>query len=269
MQKLEPQADKTPILTRSDTTIRLQVYLSHSGVCSRRNASKLIESEQVKVNNTIINIPGYRVNIYKDTIQVHNKICKLLPNQVYFMMNKPIKVESTNKSHTYDPNACDNRKTVKDIINKYYDKHIFSIGRLDYHSSGLLLFTTDGELSNRLMHPKYGIEKKYILETKNRVDDSILTQWLQGITINGITYTIYRFYRLNHKSHKIELILKEGKNREIRNVCEKFNILIKRLHRINIGPISIGNIKTGIVKPLTKREILLLYKSVKLQFPPK
>ena len=223
-------------------TIRLQVFLSHAGICSRRAAIPLLESEAVQVNKKIVTNPGFRVKPDIDVVSVHNQIYKMKQKFEFFMMNKPRKVESTNKSHTYDPYSDDNRRTVKDIMLKYFDGYIYSVGRLDYHSSGLLVFTTDGTLCNQLTHPRYGVEKTYELETTHEFPEKILLKWLHGIKSEdkSQTYTL-RKYKIITPT-KVELILQEGKNREIRNVCDKFGLIVKRLHRTKIGNLYLGKL---------------------------
>lgn len=249
-----------------DNTMRLQVFISHAGVCSRRAAANLIKEGRVRVNKTTIYNSGERIDPTKDIVFVDEKICKIKKEYVYFMMNKPRKVESTNIS--FKDNADkrnEEKRTIKDIISKYYEGYIFSVGRLDYHSSGLLLFTTDGELCNRLTHPRYGVKKIYLVETKNEIPISLLKKWKEGIVINKIKYTLDKYFVNPKNPQEVEITLKEGKNCEIRNVCEHYHILIKKLHRIAFGPIKLGTLKGGAVRTLSRSEIESLYRVGQLQ----
>lgn len=250
---------------KNNDSIRLQVYLSHAGICSRRSAITWIEEGRVKVNRQVVTEPGRRVNITHDKVQVDGKPCTIHTDYVYYMLNKPRKVESTNTS-THNTGFEHPRRTVQNIISRYYDKHIYSVGRLDYHSSGLLLFTNDGVLCNYLLHPRYEVEKTYVLETKQPFPLKMLENWKEGITINKVVYTLYKY--TIHTPTSVELILREGKNREIRTICEHYHIIIKRLHRIQFACLQIKTLPVGKARALTSSEIERLYRYARCK-PPK
>lgn len=254
----------------AETSMRLQVYISQSGICSRRAAAVLIEEGRVAVNKQVIIEAGHRIDPKYDKVSVDGKLCMPSLQHTYFMMNKPKKVESTNISYRAGlsrEEKSEQKKTVRDIVMRYYDKHIFSVGRLDYHSSGLLLFTTDGALCNRLTHPKYGIKKTYRVETKTELPYKLLEKWKLGIRIQGIHYTLDTYYKHPKRPLEIEITLSEGKNREIRAVCEHYHIFIKTLHRISCGNVKIGNLKGGLMRSLHTYEIEKLYRITDLPIP--
>jgi len=233
--------------------IRLQKFLADAGVASRRASEKLISEGKVKVNGKIINQQGIKVNPDKDIIEYNSKVITLKQKFVYYMLNKPVKVVSTVSDEK-------NRTTVIDLIKS--KERIFPIGRLDYMSSGLLLLTNDGDLTYKLTHPKHHINKKYIVTvtpkpTKNKID----------ILQKGVDLGIYKtseckitLLNENGPKAKYEVIIHEGKNRQIRNMFKFINSEVISLKRVAIGNIKIGKLKPGEYRQLTKQEIDYLKK---------
>ncbi len=242
-------------LQNKKTTMRLQSYLSLSGVCSRRNAIEKIRSGKVTVNKTVVTAEGYRVETTHDIVRYNGKICSLKTLYVYFLLNKPTEVESTNANTTIG------KKASIEYIRPYYKEHIFYAGRLDFMSSGLMVYTNDGELVYMLTHPKYAIKKRYTVKSTKKITGVMLAEWKKGIIIDKIRYTLDSYSRItssvkkiSYKKHpylhKVHICLTEGKNREIRNVFAHFKIPIQSLHRTALWKFELGNIPVGGVQAL-------------------
>jgi 23S rRNA pseudouridine2605 synthase len=222
--------------------MRLNKYISHSGYTSRRKADDLIFQGKVKVNNKIEKNPGYQVDVDKDVVIVEGKELKQDNKIIYIMLNKPTDV-ITSVDDQFD------RKTVVDLVK--IDERVYPVGRLDYDSSGLILLTNDGDLTYKLTHPKHEIYKKYFLSDKE------IYTLKKGVVIDG--------YMTNNS--KIEVISKnrghtnmyvsidEGRNRQIRKMFKTQGADVLTLKRISIGNLTLGNLKEGNWRYLTKHEI--------------
>jgi 23S rRNA pseudouridine2605 synthase len=228
--------------------MRLNKYISYSGYTSRRKADDLIFQGKVKVNNKVEKNPGYRVDVDKDVVTVEGKELKQDNKLIYIMLNKPTDV-ITSVDDQFD------RKTVVDLVK--IDERVYPVGRLDYDSSGLILLTNDGDLTYKLTHPKHEIYKKYFVKVNKFLSDKEIYTLKKGVVIDG--------YMTNNS--KIEVISKnrghtnmyvsidEGRNRQIRKMFKTQGADVLTLKRISIGNLTLGNLKEGNWRYLTKHEI--------------
>ena len=224
---------------------RLQKLLARAGVASRRKCEELILDGRVKVNGKKITEIGTKA-FACDEICVDGKT---LSNEekVYVMLNKPAGVISS---------AIDNfsRKTVLQLVK--VKERIFPVGRLDYDTSGLILLTNDGEWANKLMHPRNAVKKRYIAKVTGIPSEENLAAFRSGLLIEG-RFTAPCEIRLvpGSKTSTWEIILKEGRNRQIRKMCEAIGHPVLSLERVSIGKLELGSLKPGKWRHLTKREL--------------
>lgn len=237
--------------------VRLNKYLSNSGIASRRAIDKMIRAGQISVNGKIIDELGTKIDPAKDIIVVNGKKIQKNANTAYIILNKPLNVVST----TSDSYA---RKTVVDLIDT--PLRLYPVGRLDSDSIGLILLTNDGELTHKLTHPKFHISKTYEVKVKGLVTDDKLNRLRNGIRLSdGLTSPAE--IELMHKQGdqaKIQFTIHEGRNRQIRRMCGAVDLEVLELKRISIGPIKLDNLKSGEYKSLTDEEISSLKKAVGL-----
>lgn len=233
--------------------MRINRYLAQSALASRRKSEEYILAGKVKVNGKIVTDLSYDVKD-NDTITVDNKLFKPINKKIYIMLNKP-------KGYITTKDDEKGRKTVMDLIDPKIKKQgVFPIGRLDYNTEGLLILTNDGDAAFKMMHPKFECEKEYKLTVLGEVSDQILNRMRQPIMINGKMTTSAKINILNFDEEKTELSVRiyEGKNRQIRNICEFAGIKIHRLQRVSIDGIIMKGLKRGASRPLTKEEIAIL-----------
>ncbi len=225
--------------------MRLQKFLAHAGVCSRRKAEKYIAQNRVQVNGVSICEPGTKVDPQKDIILFDDKniVLKSDNKKLYIALNKPVGYITTCSQS--------NSKIVMELVN--IKDRIYPIGRLDKDSKGLLLLTNDGELHNRLSHPSFDHEKEYIVTTAYPIEESALKQLRDGIYIDDRKTRKSIIKRLSKKKFKITL--KEGRNRQIRKMVGKTGNKVDSLKRIRISNINLGNLKEGHWRYLAAEEI--------------
>lgn len=227
--------------------IRLNKYLAQAGIDSRRKVDKLIEDKKVKVNGEIA-IMGQRVFIGKDEIEVDGKIIDKQEEKVYYMINKPSKVLSASKDDR-------KRKVVTSLIKE--EKRIFNIGRLDYETEGLLFLSNDGDVFNKIMHPKAEIFKVYLAQVAGEINDEDLKQLEEGINLeDGITLPAkVNLIKKENTSTWIEISIREGRNRQVRRMLKKINHPVIYLKRLSIGKIELGDLEIGAYRKLKNDEI--------------
>lgn len=223
--------------------MRLQKYIAECGVASRRTAEKLIAAGKVKVNGEVVTAQGTKVEPTTDKISVNGKLLKRKEGKIYIKLNKPTGYVSTcaknvNKSIL---------RLVKDI-----PARLFPIGRLDKDSQGLLLMTNDGELANQLMHPRYEHEKEYQVGAKLPLEDHDIKQLKEGIMIDGKMTLPAKVYPKGQK--RFSIILREGKNRQIRRMLEALGNQATFLKRVRIKNIHLGRLPVGKYEHLSRAE---------------
>lgn len=231
---------------------RLQKYMAKCGVASRRKCEELILQGKVSVNNTIITELGYKVEEENDIIKVNNVIIYPEKEKVYIALNKPVKYISSVKDER-------GRKSVIDLVN--VNERIYPIGRLDYDSSGLLLLTNDGDIYNNLMHPSKEVYKTYLVTVKGLPPKEAIKKLETGIDIGGyITAPAkVKVEKLDYDKASLRIQIHEGKNRQIRKMCDSIGYPVITLKRISIGEIELKNIPQGKYRFLTKEEIEYLH----------
>ncbi|MCX7655451.1 MAG: rRNA pseudouridine synthase [Treponemataceae bacterium] len=225
--------------------VRLQLYLARCGVASRRKAEQLIQEGRVTVNYIPITTMGVKV-VPGDIVMVDGRGVYPEKRRHYLALHKP---------PGYLCSARDpyHRPLVGDLIPSSITERLFTIGRLDFRSSGLLILTNDGPFAAAIGHPSAEIEKEYYVESTVPIPPALIEQFPEGIDIEGITYTCRSIEKLGNKALRIVLI--EGKNREIRRVFSFFHLHPRVLRRIRIGPVLLGHLAEGKVRPLTPQEI--------------
>ncbi len=230
--------------------MRLQKYLANAGVCSRRKAEDFIFQGRVQVNNKTIVEPGTKVDSDNDIILFDNDIVffNKKNDKIYIALNKPTGFVSS-CSHR-------NKKIILDLID--IEDRIYPVGRLDKDSEGLILLTNDGELHNKLSHPSFDHEKEYDVKTVKSISDNALKMMEQGIIIDSEKTRKSKVKRLS--KFRFNIVLKQGRNRQIRKMVEKVGNRVKNLKRIRVSNIKLGNLKKGDFRYLSKKEIQLLCK---------
>lgn len=226
--------------------IRLQVYMAKSGCGSRRSCEQLITAGRVTVNMKRVTELGTKVD-EEDVVMVDDQLIEPADRTYYYALNKPKGYVCTN----YDPNE---RLYARDLIDVPDKNLLFHIGRLDKESTGLILFTNDGEVAQKIMHPSKEIEKEYLVSATPEVLREDLEEMLKGVYIDqSQPYRIKRFEMMTKKWVKI--ILTEGKNREIRKLFSYFGYEVKQLIRTRIGCIELGNLEPGHYRAVTSLDI--------------
>ena len=232
--------------------MRINKFLSSLGIASRRAIDKYIEEGRIKVNGVIAST-GIDVT-EEDEIYIDNKKIETnrIEKKVYFMLNKPLEVLSASSDDR-------GRKTVVDLIKT--DKRIFPIGRLDYMTSGLILLTNDGELFNRLVHPKSEIYKKYYIKVFGEVKKEEIEELKKGVLLEDGKTLPAKVSGIKYDKNKTSMYIsiREGRNRQIRRMIEKFGYKVLMLRREKIGELSLGDLKEGKYRELTREEIEYLY----------
>ena len=226
---------------------RLSKFLSNSGIASRRKCDNIIISGRVKVNNIIVLEPFYKVLPETDRVTIDNHIVKPLLKTIYLALYKPVNIISDLVSEK-------GRQNARSLIS--IKTYLFPVGRLDYNSEGLILFTNDGNFADKIMHPKYGVEKEYLVKFKGVMTDELLLKVRKGLLIEGSKYKVksISFIKTSFFNSWYRIILDEGKNRMIRKIGIKIKHPVLKLKRIRIGPVRLGNLKPGEYRALTDKE---------------
>ena len=232
----------------SEFPMRLQAYLAKCGVASRRGSEELIRQGRVMVNNRTIKEMGVKVN-ENDIVLVDTETVELVEKLYYIALNKPRGYVCTN----YDPNES---MYARDLINMKDQNILFHVGRLDKDSNGLILFTNDGQFGNSMMHPRYEIEKEYLVKLDRNVAIEDLNKALEGLYIDmPKPYKIKRYDFVPRTKQYIRITLTEGKNREIRKIFSFLGYEVKSLTRIRIGCVELGDLEVGEWRNLRREEI--------------
>lgn len=241
--------------------VRLQKVIAMSGLASRRAAERLIEAGRVTVNGEVVTVLGTKVNPQKDLVRVDGKLVRQVDEKIYLVMYKPRSVVCT----ASDPR---NRTTVFDLMKGAAataaatrgPKRVFHVGRLDYNSEGLLLFTNDGQLANDLTHPSSQVPRVYRARVRGSPSNATLQALRNGIELeDGFAQVVeLEVIRRNQSSTWLELILAEGRNRLVRRLCAAVGLPVLRLIRVAYGGVEIGEMRPGEVRSLNSRELRLL-----------
>lgn len=240
----------------NNNEVRLQKFMAEQGVASRRKSEDLIRAGKVKVNGHIAEI-GMKINPRKDLVTVGKQKLTNVKNRkmVYIMLNKPRGYVTTVSDEL-------GRKTVMDLLPDFGCR-IYPVGRLDKDSEGLLLLTNDGSFTNCMTHPSHEYAKVYRVTVRPAVNDEILFNLRNGIEIDGRKTVPCEVTVLTEEENRVvlEFILHEGRNRQIRKMCESQGLEVARLKRISIGPIKLGMLKQGDYKELSEQDVKKLLRS--------
>ena len=224
------------------TTMRLQKFLSEAGICSRRKGEEYIRQGLVRVNSRIVTELGTKVDSEKDRVEFDGKVIALKSEPMYIVLNKP-KGYVTSCSHPGE-------KIVLDLID--IPERVYPIGRLDKDSIGLLILTNDGSLHHRLSHPSFDHEKEYDVTVSKPITDGSLRNIASGLPMMGSKTRPAKIRRIS--SRRFHIILKEGRNRQIRRMVRKVGNRVTRLRRIRVSKIKLGRLAEGAWRNLTEKE---------------
>lgn len=239
--------------TFTSEKIRLQAFLAHCGVASRRSSEKIITDGRVTVNGNIVTELGTKVSP-SDVILVDGKEIHLEESKRYVLLNKPTGYVCSQSDEKGRPVAVE-------LLKEKYSERLYNVGRLDMFSHGAIIFTNDGDFAAKLSHPSAEIEKEYIVDSSLPLPRFLAEDFKKGIRVDGVFYKAKDAVELN--SRRLKVILLEGKNREIRRVFESKNAAIKSLKRVRIGNVEIGNLQPGESRDLTSQEVAGLLKLCK------
>lgn len=230
--------------------IRIQKIIADSGICSRRKAELLIEQGKVKVNGHPA-LLGQKVHPYADIVTVEGErvYVEKKKEYTYLMMNKP-------RGYLTSMTDDRGRRCVTELLPDS-EKRLFPVGRLDLNSEGLLLFTDDGKFANEMMHPRHEVTKTYRVTARPDITDEQAAKLASGIYIDGRRTTPAEVRVLSKEQNRVvmEVIIREGRNRQVRKMCESVGLEVARLKRTSIGPIRLGMLKPGTTRELTKEEL--------------
>jgi 23S rRNA pseudouridine2605 synthase len=228
--------------------LRLQKFLADAGIASRRAAEQFILDGRVEVNGQPIRQLGTKVDPLHDRVTVDGRPVRI-KRKLYVALNKPRGCVCSRKDEFERP-------TIYELLPKEWD-NLYSVGRLDYDTEGLIFLTNDGQFALRLTHPRYDVRKKYIATVDGRVEAPVLDKFTRGIFHEGerLKADKARLISSGKSLSVAELELSEGKNREVRRLFESQGFLVKRLQRVQIGKIKLGELKPGKWRTLTEPEI--------------
>jgi 23S rRNA pseudouridine2605 synthase len=229
--------------------MRLNQYLAHCGICSRRKADEYIEAARVKVNDKIIREMGFQIDPYHDTVYFDDTLVEPESKLVYILLNKPKQIVTT-VSDEHE------RATVLELLTDIKER-VYPVGRLDYMTSGILLLTNDGDLTHKLSHPSYEVKKVYHCKIDKVLSKEELDHLRFGVEIEGSKTASCEVKVLSTESDsmKMEIIIHEGKNRQIRKMMEFFNADVKYLDRIEYGGLNYSGLKVGEYRHLDAKEL--------------
>lgn len=232
-------------------TMRLNKYIASAGVCSRRKADELIENGNVKVNGATIKAMGWQVE-EDDVVEVNGRVIEAAGKKVYVVVNKPLGYITSMQDEK-------DRDTVADLVADI-PQRLFPVGRLDYNTTGLLIMTNDGELTQTLTHPRHKVYKTYVAKVAGVISDSRLAKLRKGVDIGGFVTSPakVRLVKQMPRHAVVEISIREGKNRQVRKMFAAVGNKVQDLHRTAIGEIRLGRLKEGHYRKLTKEEIAYL-----------
>jgi 23S rRNA pseudouridine2605 synthase len=238
--------------------MRLNKFLSKAGIISRRGADQLILQGRIAVNGAIVTALGSVVNESRDRVTLDGKTVSLPDNYIYLALNKPVGYLVTTSDKFQRP-------IVMDLIGKYKNK-VKPVGRLDFDSSGLLIFTNDGEFAFRLSHPRFEVDKKYLVKCEGFITDDDLKKLTEGIELEDGRTSPAELELLSRSRSfsRFTITIHEGRKRQIRRMCRAVGNNVVALKRISVGEIELGELKSGKFRFLTDKEVNGLKKNLGL-----
>lgn len=244
-----PASDDTP------QGERLQKYLAHAGIASRRHAEELIAAGAVTVNGQVVHTLGTRVVLGRDEVRVRGELARPSAEEerLYVLLNKPLDTVTTARDER-------GRRTVLDLLpEEWRARRVYPVGRLDRDTEGLLLLTNDGELTLRLTHPRYALEKEYHALVAGHPSREALERLARGIALEGETRLTapaqVRMLRQAGPDSWLTLVIHEGRKRQVRRMLEAVGHPARRLRRVRVGPLTLGELPVGQARRLTDEEV--------------
>jgi 23S rRNA pseudouridine2605 synthase len=234
--------------------LRLNKFLADAGISSRRSADELIEAGVVKVNGVVVTEQGTKVHP-ADLVTVRGEPVSYIKHLTYLVLNKP-------KDYITTTSDEKGRKTVMDLIP--LKQRLYPVGRLDRNTTGALIITNDGELATRLMHPRYEIEREYVVGLDKRLTSEHAKSIANGVTLEDGTTGPAEVLINPEDRTEVHIILREGKNREVRRLFEHFGYEVLRLHRVRYAHVTVSGLSRGEYRHLTRDEVRALRKRVKI-----
>lgn len=238
--------------------VRLQVVLARAGVASRRASEQLIAAGRVEVDGRIVREQGTRVDPERAVVRVDGLRITTAAERAYLALNKPVGVVST-------MNDPEGRPCIGDLVAGRGER-LFHVGRLDTDSEGLLLLTNDGELANRIAHPSFGVRKTYLAEVPGPVARDVGRRLRAGVDLADGPVRVDGFRVVSSAAGRVlvEVVLHEGRKHVVRRLLAEVGHPVQRLVRTHVGPVALGDLRPGRVRPLTSKEVGELYASVGL-----
>ncbi|MBQ0041212.1 MAG: rRNA pseudouridine synthase [Clostridiales bacterium] len=232
--------------------MRINKYIASAGVTSRRKADELIEEGKVKVNGAVLVNPGYHVED-GDVVEVNGVAIRPETKLVYYLLNKPTGYVTSTADE-------EGRAVVTELVPD--NIRVFPVGRLDYNTSGLLILTNDGELSNKLMHPRHEFNKKYLARVNGIVSRAEAARLAKGVDIGGFVTSPAEVELIRHDKNStvMEITIHEGKNRQVRRMCKAIGHPVEELCRVGLGNLTIGKLAVGQCRKLSPAEVEYLKK---------
>lgn len=228
--------------------MRLNKFLASAGIASRRKCDQLIQEGLVSVNGKAVSELGTVINEKKDKVFYEGRQISLPSSFVYIKLNKPKGYACTAKDEK-------GRKTIYDLLPQ--GERLFSIGRLDYDTEGLIILTNDGDFANKVAHPRYSVDKEYHVTIEGQIKESELAVLRKGVVIDGerMPSAKVEFLSSDGKTTKLSVVIDEGMNRQVRRMFEAIGKTIKLLKRVRIGNVKLGGVKRGDFRDLTTQEL--------------
>jgi 23S rRNA pseudouridine2605 synthase len=241
-----------------DGLVRLQKLLAQSGLASRRRCEELMLAGLVEVDGEVVTRLGTKVDPRTAVIRVEGRRLPPVSAHVYLVLNKPVGVVSTMS----DPQG---RRTLSDLVADRLER-LFHVGRLDTDTSGLLLLTNDGDFAQRMAHPSFEVDKTYVAEVAGDVSRATVRELLAGVTLEDgpVTVSSARVVDRGRDRTIVELVIHEGRNRIVRRLLDAVGHPVRRLTRTAIGPVSLGQLREGGLRELTRDELGELLDSARL-----
>ena len=236
----------------ADDLERLQKLIARAGICSRREAEKIILAGRVTVDGKIVRELGAKADPSQNKIRVDGKILHFDTEKIYILLNKPRGYVSTVKDER-------GRKTVLDLLGENFSERVYPVGRLDLNSEGLLILTNDGDLTNALIHPRFEVEKTYRAKISGELTEEKLDKLRAGIELDDGLTAPAEIYLLGENF--VEVTIHEGRNRQVRRMFAAIGCDVKRLRRIKFAGLTLEGLKVGQWRELTAEEVAQLYKT--------
>lgn len=227
--------------------MRLNRYLAAAGVASRRSCDEIIKEGRVTINDRVVSDPSFEVDGEIHVVEVDRRRVHLVQKLVYIMLHKPLRHVTTVKDER-------GRDSVVDLVG--VSERVFPVGRLDYDTTGLLLLTNDGELTFRLMHPRFGVEKTYVAVLNKKVGEGDVATLRRGVVLMDGKTAPCRAVRL--AKEVVQITLHEGKNKQVKRMFRKLGFKVRELHRSEYGPLKLGRLKYGQWRFLKPQEVAAL-----------